>query len=86
MATRALLISRAFHDELGGFRALPIMEDVDMVRRIGRGRLVTLDCVARTSAARYRRAGYALRALRNLTCLTAYFLGVPPRLIVRLYG
>ena len=83
---QGLLISRAFYDRLGGFRPLPIMEDVDLVRRIGRRRLVALDARARTSGARYRRAGVAVRGARNLACLALYFLGVPPRLIVRLYG
>jgi hypothetical protein len=39
-----------------------------------------------TSAARYRSEGYWLRPLRNLACLGLYFLGVPPRLLVRLYA
>ena len=83
---QGLLVSRVFYDALGGFRPMPVMEDVDMVRRIGRRRLVTLDCEARTSAVRYRRAGYARRSLRNLLCLACYFAGLPPSRIARLYG
>jgi hypothetical protein len=59
---------------------------VAFVRRIGRKRLVALEAGALTSAARYRRGGYLLRPLRNLFCLSLYFLGAPPRLIGRLYG
>jgi len=83
---QGLLLSRAFYDELGGYEPMPLMEDVDLVRRIGRRRLVALPAVARTSAERYRRAGYLPRAARNLLCLTLYFLGVPPRALRRLYG
>ena len=83
---QGLLISRAFYDRLGGFAHLPLMEDVAFARRIGRARLHFFDTAALTSAARYRRAGYAWRSARNLGCLALYFLGVPPRLIVRLYG
>ncbi len=83
---QGLLISRAFHDRLGGFRPLPLMEDVDFVRRIGGHRLTLLAPAAVTSSERYRRAGYVRRSLRNLACLGLYFLGVPPRLLVRLYG
>lgn len=82
---QGLLISRALYEALGGYRPIPIMEDVDLVRRIGRRRLVMLDAVARTSAARYRRDGYVRRSLRNLTCLALYCLGAPPWLIARLY-
>ncbi len=83
---QGLLISRAFYDSIGGFRRIPIMEDVDLVRRMGRRRLVALDARAVTSAARYRRAGYLRRGRRNLMCLLLYFLGVPTGFIARLYG
>jgi len=61
------------------------MEDVDLVRRIGRRRLAVLDATAVTSAARYRRGGWWLRPARNLALLALYGLGVPPRLLRRLY-
>lgn len=83
---QGLLIARADYDAAGGYPAVPLMEDVALVRRIGRRRLVSLDGAAVTSAARYRRDGYRRRALRNAVCLTLYFLGVPPRVIRRLYG
>ena len=83
---QGLVMSADFYRSLDGFRPLLIMEDVDMVRRIGRRRLVTLDCDARTSAVRYRRAGYGIRVMRNALCLACYFCGVPPSLIARLYG
>ena len=82
---QGLLLSRSFYDALGGFRPLVLMEDVDMVRRIGRRRLDALDISAVTSAVRYRRSGYLRRSARNLLCLGLYFLGVPPRGIARLY-
>jgi rSAM/selenodomain-associated transferase 2 len=83
---QGLLLHRDLYRRVGGFRPLPLMEDVDIVRRIGSRRLELLEAAARTSAARYRRAGYLRRSLRNLACLGLYFLGVPPRLLVRLYG
>jgi rSAM/selenodomain-associated transferase 2 len=83
---QGLLIARRFYDELGGFRPLPLMEDVDFARRIGRSRLSLIAADAVTSAARYRRGGYLARPLRNLGCLTLYFLGLPPHVLVRLYG
>jgi rSAM/selenodomain-associated transferase 2 len=83
---QGLLISRAFYQRLGGFKPVPLMEDVDLVRRVGRRRLTALPTAAVTSAVRYRRDGYLLRPLRNLCCLTLYLLGVPPRAIVKFYG
>ncbi len=83
---QGLLIHRSFYRSLGGFRPLPLMEDVDLVRRIGPRRIHCLPVSATTSAARYRRDGWWLRPLRNLTLLALYRLGTPPRLLNRLYG
>lgn len=82
---QGLLVSRAFYGRLGGYRPLPLMEDVDLVRRIGAGRLDILNTAAVTSAARYRRDGWWLRPARNLVCLSLYFIGVPPQGIAWLY-
>jgi rSAM/selenodomain-associated transferase 2 len=83
---QGLLIARSLYDTVGGFAPLPLMEDVDLVRRLGRHRLARIGgrCIA--SARRYRRDGYGRRALRNLFCLSLYFAGVPPHRIARIYG
>ena len=83
---QGLLIARAFYRELGGYRPLPLMEDVDLARRIGRRRIVLLEAEAVTSAARYRRDGWWLRPLRNLALLGLYYLGAPTGWLKRLYG
>ncbi len=83
---QGLLLSRSLYEALGGFRPLPLYEDVDIVRRLGRRRLVMLQTRAVTSAARYRRSGFVLRPLRNLFCLMLYGAGIPPRVIARIYG
>jgi hypothetical protein len=59
------------------------MEDVDLVRRLGRPSLLAVDAI--TSAERWRRDGWARRSALNLLCLTLYGLGVPPERIVPLY-
>jgi rSAM/selenodomain-associated transferase 2 len=82
---QGILLARGFYEKLGGYRPLPLMEDVDLVRRIGKRRLVELPAIATTSAERYERDGWRLRPLRNLFCLALYFAGVPPRAIARLY-
>ncbi len=82
---QGLLISRAFYEHLGGYKRIALMEDVDIIRRIGRARLRILDAQAMTSAERYRRDGYLLRPLRNLVCLGLYAIGVSPRTIAAFY-
>jgi rSAM/selenodomain-associated transferase 2 len=82
---QGLLIERRFYESLGGYRRLPLMEDIDLARRIGRRRLAMLPVTALTSAERYRRDGYVVRPLRNALCLGLYAAGVPPRYIAPLY-
>ena len=83
---QGLLIHRSLYETLGGFRPLPMMEDVDLVRRIGRRRLAYLATPAVTSAVRFRRAGYLPRMLRNLCCLLLFSFGVRAETVARLYG
>ena len=83
---QGLLIPKTLYEAIGGYRPLTLMEDVDLVRRLGRGRVVLLRTPAVTSAERFRREGYARRSLRNLLCLTLYALRVPLHVIGRIYG
>jgi rSAM/selenodomain-associated transferase 2 len=83
---QGLLIHRDLLAAVGGVRPLPLMEDVDLVRRLGRLRLRALSANAVTSAERWERDGYLRRSARNLLCLSLWAVGVPPRLIRRLYA
>ena len=83
---QGLLIARGLYDAVGGFAPLPLMEDVNLVRRLGRRRLGRIGARCLASARRYRQDGYLRRPLRNLLCLSLYLAGVPPARIVRLYG
>lgn len=83
---QGLLIPKVLYDEVGGHNPLPLMEDVDIVRRLKRRRIVLLHARAVTSAQRFRCSGYWRRSVRNLLCLALYALRVPPSAIARIYG
>jgi rSAM/selenodomain-associated transferase 2 len=83
---QGLLLPKRLYAQIGGYPADPLMEDVGIVLRLGRRRVAMLRARALTSAARYRRDGYALRSLRNVACLTLFFLGAPQRVLARVYG
>jgi rSAM/selenodomain-associated transferase 2 len=83
---QGLLISRRLYDRIGGYKSLPLMEDVDLVRSLKRRQLVVLRSRAVTSAVRYRRDGYLKRCARNLACLGLYYARVPAHVLARLYG
>ena len=83
---QGLLIPKRLYSSLGGYRPLPLMEDVDLVRRLGRRRLVMMRSKAVTSAVRYKRDGYFARMARNLACLSLYYMRVSPATLTRIYG
>jgi rSAM/selenodomain-associated transferase 2 len=83
---QGLLIHRDLYRAVGGYRRLPLMEDVDLVWRLGRRRLTQLDMAATTSARRWRQDGWLRRSALNLLCLALFRLGTPTPVIARLYG
>ena len=83
---QGLLIHRDLYRAIGGYRPLPLMEDVDLVGRLGRRRMARLEVAATTSARRWRQDGWLRRSALNLMCLTLFRLGTPVPMIARLYG
>jgi hypothetical protein len=82
-ADQGLLVSRVHYGNAGGFKAIALMEDVDLVRRLGGVHILAVDAV--TSAARWRRDGWFRRSGRNLALLALYRLGVSPDRLARRY-
>ncbi len=82
---QGLLISRELYDEIGGYKPISLMEDLDIIRRLGRKRVTVLRSRALTNAERYRQQGYLARVLRNQICLVMYMLGFSPERISWFY-
>ena len=83
---QGLLVPKPLYAEVGGYPLSALMEDVTLIRRLGRRRVALLRTRAVTSAVRYRREGYVRRSLRNLACLTLFFLRAPQSLVARVHG
>ena len=83
---QGLFVRRAAFEALGGYRPYPLMEDIDLVRRLRRrGSLRLSPIPIRTSARRWERDGWVRRSLRNLTLVALYFGGVSPQRLARRY-
>ena len=86
---QGLLISREFYNDIGGYQDIPLMEDVDIIRRIvGRcssDSIRLLDAKATTSADRYERDGYARRVIKNFILINRYRLGASPEKLAKAY-
>ena len=85
MLTRLKLIRDAFV-ALGGFAPLPLMEDLDLVRRLRRrGRVAALRRTVVTSARRWQRHGVWRTVLLMWTLRLGFYAGVPPATLARWY-
>jgi hypothetical protein len=83
---QGLFCRREAYEESGGFRDLPVCDDLDIVRRVKRvGRLVILPEKSVTSPRRYRQNGSLRQVLRNWRVLAGYFAGVAPEKLERWY-
>ena len=82
---QGLFISRKLYESIGGYNDMPLMEDVDIIRRVGRKRLKLSAINITTSADKYIKYGYLVRMIRNGFCLILYKLGVEPSIIKKIY-
>ena len=83
---QALFVRRSDFEELRGYRELPLMEDVDFIRRLRRhGRLEHADVPALTSAKRWEQDGWFRRSVGNILLVALYFSGCPPERLARHY-
>lgn len=82
---QGLVIPKSLYSEVNGFSDMPLMEDVEIVRKIGRKRLALLDCPALTSAAKYERDGWRGRAWSNAFRLTRYLMGASAEKLAKDY-
>ncbi len=70
----------------GGYDNLPLMEDIDCVKRLRRlGRVVILKERATTSARRWAKRGAIRNTVRNALILSLYFFGASPQRLYSLY-
>jgi rSAM/selenodomain-associated transferase 2 len=84
---QAIFIRRDYFEHIGGYRDIPLMEDVELMKRIRkRGDAVTIiPRKVRTSPRRYERDGILYSTFRNMAMQILYALGVPPERLVKWY-
>lgn len=83
---QGLVLDRHLYEGCGGFRDLPLMEDVDLVLRLRRwGGVRQLPYSIRTSARRWRRHGLLRTSLRNMILMLRWFLGEKSETLKRDY-
>lgn len=83
---QALFVRADAYRAAGGFAPIPLMEDIEICRRLRRaGRIVQLDLAVTVSARRWEREGPLVTTLRNWTLAALFYLGVEPGRLKRWY-
>lgn len=83
---QGLFMEKRVFDEEGGYAALPVMEDFELLWRLRRrGTIVTLPSSAVTSARRWQQLGVFRTTLINQIMIAGFLAGVPPQRLARLY-
>jgi rSAM/selenodomain-associated transferase 2 len=84
---QAIFIRKEYFEKIGRFKEIPLMEDVDLMRRIkrdGKNICIFKDKV-KTSARRWEKEGVLYTAMRNQILLSLYYLGVSPHKLAKFY-
>jgi rSAM/selenodomain-associated transferase 2 len=84
---QAIFLRRKYFNNVGGYKEIPLMEDVELMRRIKRmsGKVWILNDRVMTSPRRWEEEGLVFCILRNWTLQILYFLGVSPHKLVNFY-
>lgn len=81
-----LFMRREVYHEVGGFPDWPLMEDVEMLRRLRQaGHLRRARGTVQASPRRFLEHGVTRQTLRNFCVYALYRLGMAPHRLVRLY-
>ena len=84
---QAIFIRKDYFDQIGRFKDIPLMEDVDLMRRIKKDKkkIYILSDKVMTSARRWERDGALYTTLRNQILIALFYLGVSPYRLAKYY-
>jgi len=81
---QGIFILRETFQKIGGYPEIPILEDVELARKMKRaGKTVLLNERVMTSARRWAKEGLLMTTVRHRWIMLLYFLGVSPRRLGR---
>ena len=84
---QGIFVRRSAFEKLGGFKEIPLMEDLDFLQRLRRvGRVTLIDLPVTTSARRFRENGSFRQELLNVLLVCMYICGAKPQTLARWYS
>jgi len=84
---QAIFIKKDYFHEFGGYKNIPLMEDVELMRRIKRrgDQIIIIGQKTRTSPRRWIQQGITYCTLRNWIIYMLYSFGVEPEKLIKFY-
>ena len=83
---QGIFVRRDIFHALGGFAEMPLMEDVDFLRRLSSvGRIALCPCPVTTSARRFLEHGIVRQQLLNAALVLLFRAGAPVEMLARWY-
>jgi len=84
---QGIFIRKDYFHAIGGFKEIPLMEDVDLMRRIKKAgdKICILPLKVKTSPRRWEKEGIVRCTLRNWALITLYCLGFSPEKLAKHY-
>ena len=84
---QGIFIRRRIFNEIGGYKNIPLMEDLEIQKRVRRrGKFIKLPLPVTTSSRRFIQNGVVRQQLLNIALVMAYEIGVSPARIKRFYS
>jgi rSAM/selenodomain-associated transferase 2 len=83
---QGIFMKREIFEKLGGYKDIPLMEDVDIVERMKKtGPIIMLQRKAFTHARKWEKEGLISRSFFNQVVMLLYRLGIDPERLAKIY-
>ncbi len=83
---QAIFVRASLFRLIGGYADIPLMEDVEFIRRLRKiGKIAFIPVPVITSSRRYAKTGALRATLKNKLVLFGYYLKIPPSRLAQFY-
>lgn len=84
---QVIFLRKAFFDAIGGYQDIPLMEDVELMRRVKKkgGKIRILSTPVLTSDRRWNQEGLWYTTVRNSCIIFLYWCGIPAEKLEKIY-
>jgi rSAM/selenodomain-associated transferase 2 len=84
---QVIFLRKSFFNAIGGYKDLPLMEDVELMRRVkkNKGEIIILQTPVVTSDRRWNQEGLFYTALRDTIIIFLYWCGMPAEKLAKFY-